>query len=183
MVARTPLRRRLPTEKKICTELPEATSYRLHWSTRSTTRSVRCRMSFGDCFGSIASVSSPASSLGQLGRGGADSPPLAAQCGTQKCRSEPYRSTPTLSRSYVVVSFRLTSVRSSDSTVLPPNPAACLRVGVWDKLWDKYANYFETASPQFHFLSRGQKRVGFEVLKRPLPNQAARWNPEIPSPD
>ena len=46
MVARTPLRRRLPTEKKICTELPEATSYRLHWSTRSTTRSVRCRISF-----------------------------------------------------------------------------------------------------------------------------------------
>ena len=30
MVARTPLRRRLSMEKKICTELPEATSYRLH---------------------------------------------------------------------------------------------------------------------------------------------------------
>ena len=95
MVARTPLRRRLPTEKKICTELPEATSYRLHWSTRSTTRSVRCRISFGDCFGSIASVSPPVSSLGQLSRDGAGSPPLAAQCDTQKCRSEPYRPTPT----------------------------------------------------------------------------------------
>ena len=95
MVARTPLRRRLSMEKKICTELPEATSYRLHWSTRSTTRSVRCRMSFGDCFGSIASVSPLASSLGQLGRDGADSPPLAAQCGTQKCWSEPYRLTST----------------------------------------------------------------------------------------
>ena len=30
MVARTPLRRRLSMEKNICTELPEATSYRLH---------------------------------------------------------------------------------------------------------------------------------------------------------
>ena len=95
MVARTPLRRRLPMEKKICAELPKATSYRLHWSTRSTTRSVRCHMSFGDCFGSIASVSRPASTLGQLSRDGADSPPLAAQCDTQKCRSEPYRLTST----------------------------------------------------------------------------------------
>ena len=36
-------------------------------------------------------------------------------------------------------------------TVLSPNPASYLRVGAWDKTWDKYANYFETVDPQFHF--------------------------------
>lgn len=36
-------------------------------------------------------------------------------------------------------------------STLPPNPSACPRVGVWDKPWDKFANYFEPASPQFHF--------------------------------
>ena len=24
-------------------------------------------------------------------------------------------------------------------------------MGVWDKTWDKYANYFETVGTQFHF--------------------------------
>ena len=64
---------------------------------------------------------------------------------------KPVPAIPTLSRSHVVASFQLNSVRSSASTVLPANPAACPRVGVWDKPWDKYANYFETASPQFRF--------------------------------
>ena len=41
---------------------------------------------------------------------------------------------------------------------------------------------FRNREPAVSFLSRGQKRVGFEALKRPLPNQAARWNHEIPSP-
>lgn len=71
--------------------------------------------------------------------------------GTKTRTQKPVPAIPTLSRSHVVASFRLTSVRSSASTVLPPNPAACLRIGVWGKPWDKYANYFETASPQFHF--------------------------------
>ena len=75
----------------------------------------------------------------------------AAQCGTQKCRSEPYQPTPTLSRSFAVASFQLTPVGSSVLSVIPPNPAVCLRVGVWDKSWDKSANHFETAIPQFHF--------------------------------
>ncbi len=87
---------------------------------------------------------------------------------------------PTLSRSHVVASFQLNSVRSSASTVLPPNPAACLRIGVWDKPWDKYANYFETASPQFRF-ARGQNGLVLRPETSP-PNQAARWNHEIPSP-
>ena len=102
--------------------------------------------------------------------------------GTKTRAQKPVTVIPTLSRSYAEVPFQLTSVWSSASTVLPPNPTACLRIGVWGKPWDKYSNYFETASPQFRFLSRGQKREGFEVLKRPLPNQAARWNYEIPSP-
>lgn len=41
---------------------------------------------------------------------------------------------------------------------------------------------FRNSKPAVSFLSRGQKRVGFEALKRPLPDQAARWNYEIPSP-
>jgi len=75
----------------------------------------------------------------------------AAQCGTQKCRSEPCQPTPTLSYSFVVAPSQLTPVGSSVLAVIPPNPAACLRVGVWDKSWGKSANHFETASPQFHF--------------------------------
>lgn len=75
-----------------------------------------------------------------------------AVLGSTKTRvQKPVSVVPTLSRSHVVASFRLTSVWSSASTVLPPNPAACLRICVWDKPWGKYANYFETASPQFHF--------------------------------
>ena len=71
--------------------------------------------------------------------------------GTKTRAQKPVTVIPTLSRSYAEVSFQLTSVWSSASTVMPPNPAACLRVDVWDKSWDKSANYFETASPQFHF--------------------------------
>lgn len=59
--------------------------------------------------------------------------------------------TPTLSRSFVVAPFRLGLVWLSVLSTLPPNPSACPRVSVWDKPWDKFANYFETASPQFHF--------------------------------
>lgn len=58
---------------------------------------------------------------------------------------------PTLSRSFVVAPFRLGLVWLSVLSILPPNPSACPRVSVWDKPWDKFANYFETASPQFHF--------------------------------
>ena len=36
-------------------------------------------------------------------------------------------------------------------STLPSNPSAYPRVSVWDRPWDKFANYFETASPQFHF--------------------------------
>ena len=71
--------------------------------------------------------------------------------GTKTRVLKPVPAIPTLSRSHVVASFRLNSVWSSASTVLPPNPSACLRICVWDKPSGKYANYFETASPQFHF--------------------------------
>ena len=60
-------------------------------------------------------------------------------------------SIPILSRSFVAAPFQLGLVWLSVLSTLPPNPSACLRVGVWDKPWDKYANYFETASPQFRF--------------------------------
>lgn len=59
--------------------------------------------------------------------------------------------TPTLSRSFDAAPFQLGLVWLSVLSTLPPNPSACPRVGVWDKPWDKFANYFETASPQFHF--------------------------------
>lgn len=87
----------------------------------------------------------------------------AAQCGTQKCRSEPCQPTPTLSRSFAVASFELILVWSSTLTALPPNPSAYLRVGAWDKSWDKFANYFETASPQFRFCPGDKNEL---VLRR-----------------
>ena len=65
--------------------------------------------------------------------------------------SKPRGTTPTLSSSFVAAPFQLGLVWLSVLSTLPPNPSACLRVGVWDKPWDKFANYFETASSQFHF--------------------------------
>ena len=92
-----------------------------------------------------------------------------AVLGSTKTRiQKPVSAIPTLSRSFVVAPFQLGLVWLSVLSTLPPNPSACPRVGAWDKPWNKFANYFETASPQFHFLSRGQKRVGFEALKRPI---------------
>ena len=67
-------------------------------------------------------------------------------------------STPTLSRSFVAAPFQLGLVWLSVLSTLPPNPSAYPRVGVWDKPWDKFANHFETASPQFHFCP-GDKNV------------------------
>ena len=64
---------------------------------------------------------------------------------------KPVPAIPTLSRPFVAAPFQLTPVRSSVLASMLPNPAACLCVGVWDKSRDKSANYFETASPQFHF--------------------------------
>lgn len=60
--------------------------------------------------------------------------------------------TPTLSRSFVVAPFRLGLVWLSVLSTLPPNPSACPRVGIWDKFWDKTANYFETTSRSFIFV-------------------------------
>ena len=75
-----------------------------------------------------------------------------AVLGSTKTRvRKPVPVIPTLSRSFVAATFQLVLVWSPASTVLPPNPSACLRVDVWDKPWDKYANCFETASPQFRF--------------------------------
>ncbi len=65
--------------------------------------------------------------------------------------SKPRGTTPTLSRSFVAAPFQLGLVWLSVLSTLPPNPSACPRVGVWDKPWDKFANYFETTSPQFRF--------------------------------
>lgn len=92
----------------------------------------------------------PVISLVALLYGGAETAPGGTRR-YQNAAQKPVTVIPTLSRSYAEVSFQLTSVWSSASTVLPPNPAACLRIGVWGKPWDKYANYFETSSPQFHF--------------------------------
>lgn len=67
------------------------------------------------------------------------------------CVSLLFSAIPTLSRSFVAAPFQLGLVLLSVLSTLPPNPSACPRIGVWDKPWDKFANYFETASPQFHF--------------------------------
>lgn len=62
----------------------------------------------------------------------------------------------TLSRSFTTMPFTTMPFQSTPVgwlglAILSPNPAAYLHVGVWDKTWNKYANYFETACPQFHF--------------------------------
>lgn len=90
-----------------------------------------------------------------------------AVLGSTKTRvQKPVPVIPTLSRPFAVVSFQSTPVGLLGLTVLPPNPAACLRVGVWDKSWDKFANHFETASPQFHFCP-GDKNEQITKLNSP----------------
>ena len=70
---------------------------------------------------------------------------------TRNCRSGTWDrliwTIPTLSPSFVVAPFRLGLAWLSVLSTLPPHPSACPRVSVWDKPWDKFANYFETASP------------------------------------
>lgn len=80
--------------------------------------------------------------------------------------------TPTLSCSIAATPFQLGLVWPSASTVLPPNPAACLRVGVWDKSWDKSANYFETACPQFRFCpgDKNEQVLGFRTAQNGCQN-------------
>ena len=78
--------------------------------------------------------------------------PKQAVLGSTKTRvQKPVSAIPTLSRSFVAAPFQLGLVWLSVLSTLPPNLSVCPRVGVWDKPWDKFANYFETASPQFHF--------------------------------
>ena len=75
-----------------------------------------------------------------------------AALGSTKMRvQKPVPAIPTLSRSFVAAPFQLGLVWLSVLSTLPPNPSACPRISVWDRPWDKFANYFETASPQFHF--------------------------------
>ena len=100
----------------------------------------------------------------------------AAQCDTQKSRSKPCWLTPTLSRSFAVVSFHLALVWSSASTVLPPNPSSCPRVGIWDKSWDKFANYFETANPQFRFCPGDKNELVSRLKYAPNGCQNSRFS-------
>ena len=67
-------------------------------------------------------------------------------------------SIPTHSRSFVVVPFQSTPVGSSALGVLPPNPAVCLCVGVWDKTWDNAENFSAIEGPQFHFYPGDKNR-------------------------
>ncbi len=76
-------------------------------------------------------------------------------------------SIPTLSRSFVAAPFQLGLVWLSVLSTLPPNPSVCPRVRVWDKPWDKFANYFETASSQFRFYPGDKKRASFGARNRP----------------
>lgn len=52
---------------------------------------------------------------------------------------------------------------SSVLAILPPNPAVCLRVGVWGKTWDNAENFSATEGPQFHFCPGGAKQAGLQV--------------------
>lgn len=58
---------------------------------------------------------------------------------------------PTLLRSFAVTPFELTPVGSSVLSVIPPNPAAWFRVGVWDKTRDSAENFSAPEGPQFRF--------------------------------
>ena len=74
--------------------------------------------------------------------------------GTRQHQSASSEASSRYSHSFTLVCHQAIPVNSSLVVGLgrpPSNPAACLRVGSWDKPWDKFADHFETASPQFHF--------------------------------
>lgn len=61
------------------------------------------------------------------------------------------RVTPTLLHSFAAASFQSAPIGLSALTVVLRNPAACLRVGVWDKTWDNAENFSAAEGPQFRF--------------------------------
>ena len=69
---------------------------------------------------------------------------------------------PTLSHAFAVTLIQLILGWSSVLAILPPNPAVCLRVGVWDKTWDNAENYSPSKARSF-ILSQGQKQAGLQV--------------------
>ena len=85
----------------------------------------------------------------------------AAQCGTQKCRSEPYRATPLDGVGSAVPSLQLHPVFGIDTERVPPNDAMSRFVGFGDKSWDNLKNFFQTQGFEFLFLSQSARRVAF----------------------
>ena len=70
---------------------------------------------------------------------------------------------PTLSHAFAVTPIQLILGWSSVLAILPPNPAVCLRVGVWDRTWDNAENFSATEGPQFHFVPGTKNRQDYRL--------------------
>ena len=60
-----------------------------------------------------------------------------------------------------VPSFQLHPVFSAVSSRAPPSNTVSRFVGLRDKSWDNFKNYFQTQGLEFLFLSQGVQRVAF----------------------
>ena len=92
----------------------------------------------------------------------------AAQCGTQKCRSKTLSS---YSHSFTLVCCGAIPIGSSLVVGFVHLAAESLRVSSRRRLGQtlgQIRKLFRNRKPAVSFLSRGQKRVGFEALKRPI---------------
>ena len=82
-----------------------------------------------------------------------------AVLGSTKMRDQkPVPVIPTLSHAFAVTPIQLILGWSSVLAILPPNPAVCLRVGVWGKTWDNAENFSAIEGPQFHFYPGDKNR-------------------------
>lgn len=85
----------------------------------------------------------------------------AVQCGTQKCRSEPYRLTPTRWRQFCRSVTPVAPSFDAVSSRVPPDNATSRFNGLGDKDWDNSKNSFQTQNFEFSFLSQRARQDAF----------------------
>lgn len=73
----------------------------------------------------------------------------------------PFPSLPLDGYSFTALSFQLHLVFGAISSRVPPGDAMSRFVGLGDKSWDNFKNFFQTQDAEFLFLSQRARRAAF----------------------